>query len=1000
MESTLAQLYLSFMEPSNSQIANQIGSQIMELYQNPNAFVELFAILSNPETVPIIVRKSASIGLKKVIQIHLQFLLTQNEGRECLNNLVHILSDQSDPSIYSNIISALNPVFENVGDQWTDLTQLISMLLGSSNQNHIKMGLYLMSEFLPYATNFMKQNMQMIEKFIYLAFDSNDQDILMHGISLFASILSEENIQTFANDFAIIFNKVLEIYHTFLINDIDSPHIVTNDISSIIKSDPLFVPAPEIYKALIQIAADPNIPVEKNHYPLFPLKKLIKLYGDELEQMIYPSIPIFLQISASQFEGFGYINADNSRIITPLISAMASSISNTEQFIASLLQNLCKSNDIPSSFASICALIGLVDSSCDQVECYVQQIIEYAFHKIKTLQDEMIIEACCYLFVDLVTLQSDAVIPYAQGICDFSFQLCHVQDEELVRESFGLIAQIFYDLDLESSFLISYIPILVQEYQNAAITIKPYVMNCISYAIKSCREDSEVFADALLPIVLQGSQEELESEIDNKVSCIEALGDLLTFVPEKCSNIYESAIKLILSASSNEYTALRAISLKCLINIIKFSEGNLPIDLSSAAVQVSLSSINQPIPEGEVSIEDDSAYTIEEIIADGFKLLRVLIKYHPLSCQQYLDTIKTIFTKFLTKSLPIIQSIAIRTASQFIIKFNPPTTDVYDKLFEIIINSSDESLVLSSFNAYSKILSYSSNQLAIPNFERFVKASILCLSHKLKFQEESLNYNKTVSKSMVNFFSSLLSEQFSAFPSDLFLQACVEIIPKVSDKEVFSILEILSYFILNGGNITAEIMQFGVLKLNLCDFHHGHEPILFIRALIIKHPEQISPALETILQYFMQKLTAPTNQSKYYWPTIVTVISSLLSLSLSPLFRNSLQPSQYINYVLEKLPMQEFYEGAQFIYETLVGFIRIYNNQMMKFLPDILRVFIQTLLLKKSTFKKLDLSDDVIQQMINSIKTILTIQTELQQQIPTIIQNDPQKLQRLQSLLS
>ena len=76
------------------------------------------------------------------------------------------------------------------------------------------------------------------------------------------------------------------------------------------------------------------------------------------------------------------------------------------------------------------------------------------------------------------------------------------------------------------------------------------------------------------------------------------------------------------------------------------------------------------------------------------------------------------------------------------------------------------------------------------------------------------------------------------------------------------------------------------------------------------------------------------------------------------------------------------------------------KNQMMKFLPDILRVFIQTLLLKKSTFKKLDLSDDVIQQMINSIKTILTIQTELQQQIPTIIQNDPQKLQRLQSLLS
>ncbi|OHS97721.1 hypothetical protein TRFO_36009 [Tritrichomonas foetus] len=1001
MDTPLYHYYHQFIQPLDSNLINQTSAEILKEYEKQESVFQIVSILTTPDLFPI-VRSHAAIGLSKVIQNHLEFLLSNPQGQSLLNSFIQILANETTPIIYRNIIFALDPVFEKVKESWTELTSFMMNLLNSSDSNHIKIGLKLITQFLPYASNqFLAQILPAVAGFIESALTSDDEDIQISGIELFSSLVSTEiPVQQVAAEYAEILQRIFQIFHNLLVNCSNNCSSAADYISRILKSEPLFVPATVSYHALIQILSDNSISPEYTHYPLFPINKLIKNYGSELEQFFQPSIPLFLAISASKFDDVGFEHLIDATSIVPLIKNMCLIASDSDQFINLVFQNISSTNDIPSSYASICALLGIVDSECDQIECHISKFVQYAIGKIQ-LQNFTLIQECFKLFVELIQSQPDSMLPYAQDICNFAFQLYNVQaNEDLVKCSLDLIVTIFFSLELEASFVVSTLPSILQAYNQTTTTLKPYFMNCIAAAISSCREESIVFADSVLPIIMQGSQEESEAEVDNRGSCIEALGNLLTFVPEKCQGIYENAVKLLLSLTSNEILSLRAISLKSLINIIKFSDGKLPMDFTPFAAQAAACAINQRVIEGEINIEDDSSYTVEDIIVDGFKLLKHLMKWFPHSCQQLVNSLPELFTKSITNSTVRIQEIAIISVSRFIIAYNPEQTDVYDNLFKIITESHEESLIIASFNAYKKIMHNSSNNLAIPNFARFVEAGLACLAHQLPFQDGSFDYNKPVSKMLVTFFEHMIYDQSTAFPAQKFLETCNAIIPKITDKESFSVLEIISAYVEVGGTISPEIVQFGLTKMQLCDFSHSHEPIAFIRAIIKNQPQVIAPLIGNILEFCKQRLAEDVAPTIYYWPTITNIVSTILAVVISPLSGNQIQPEQFMAVILSKLPVKGDYVEAQFIYRAILNLIQTKRQQMMQFIPEIFRVFVQTLALKNSSFERLDLDNDVVQMIANSVKAILSMQPQFQEKVPGILENDQLKIQRLQQRLS
>ncbi|KAK8842709.1 hypothetical protein M9Y10_025570 [Tritrichomonas musculus] len=1005
MDTKLAQLYLQHIEPSNSSLINQIGDEILAQYENPNSFLEIISILTTPDMI-LLVRKSAAIGLKKVIQNHLKFLITDlrsNNEQSALNNLLQILSMEENPEISLLIITSLAPVFKEVGDSWAELTQLLAALFVSNNPTHINIGLQLMSDFLPYAsTGFVSQYLPTIAQFLQLALNSDNSDILVYGVQLFSSLLQTEiPISQFSETFLTIFRRSLEIFHKFLIDDdMDNGSKISNSISKMLKSDPLISPAPELYKLLLQLLSDTSISKDTHHLPLFPIKELIKYYGSELQEFFPQSSQLFILIASRQFNDVGFFYLDGPLSIIPLFEHMANSVSDPKQFIAFVLQNSCQTDNIPQSFASICAFLGISESECDEFENFCSQIVEYSFEKLK-LQNMTLTQAILKLLFTMNEQQGVPMTKYANVMNSLAFSLYQAHsDEDLVHSSLDLICSIYDNDDIESSFVIESLPNLIQAYQQASLVIKPDFMKCISRSIFACGEDSAVFADTLLPIVYQGCHSNLEEEVDNRAKCIEALGALLSYVPEKCQDIYEDSIKMILTAASDSNIGLCSIGLKALINVIKINQGQLPIDFSTAAIQAATNAMKLKIPEGDVHIEDDSCYSIEEIIVLGLKLLFFLLKYCEESCRKIESGLPTLIESSFT-SKPIIQIAAMKAAAYYIIKFNPEQTNVYDYLFNNIVQSKDNEIVIASFNTFKKLLWKSKSRLLIPNLERFTMASLACLAHQLPFQEGSFEYIENVSEMLSNFIESIIILQTHTFPGQKFIETVSAVIENVSIKESFAILDVLATFIKYDGFVTNEILSFALNKLQLCDFSHGPEPIIFIHSLIKYKPELLADKIDPIIQFFLQQLSVEEVSLKFYWPTIMNIISAIFTLMLSNTFINeAIKSDQCIMLILSKLPVKGDYVEACNIYQSILDFIRIKGKNITPFIPEILRVFVQTLAFSPRKFEKINFDLPLFEKIVTGVKYIFQSYPQLQQQVPEILNNDNVKYNHFISRLN
>ena len=72
-------------------------------------------------------------------------------------------------------------------------------------------------------------------------------------------------------------------------------------------------------------------------------------------------------------------------------------------------------------------------------------------------------------------------------------------------------------------------------------------MYAISGIVISCNTDSSMFADSIIPLIWEGCQITSDTDVDVRCSCIEALCNLINFAPEKCQDIYEPGMNMILS---------------------------------------------------------------------------------------------------------------------------------------------------------------------------------------------------------------------------------------------------------------------------------------------------------------------------------------------------------------------------------------------------------------------------------------------------------------------
>ncbi|KAH0788729.1 hypothetical protein GPJ56_007411 [Histomonas meleagridis] len=952
----------------------------------------------------------AAIGLKNVVCNHLSIFLSNQPGEQILTEIAQILSEETDVQIAKNIIHALIPIFEQLGESWTGIAELISKMLSTNDIQKTIISINLLSNFIINAqSNYVVSILENLLQLINQSLDSNNLDLVIGGFELFSSI-QQTNIphSRFSAAFAPIYQKMLHLYLMMLIQQNQYSAQASNFLASSINSEVPFDSPLNLFNCFLQILQNPQIPNHLRILPLFPIKRIIKYYGPQVRQLFPTSIPIIIQVSALQFTDSGYEGESDSHFIYHIFKKIAIA-SKSEDIIKSLIQLANSTTDPSLSYATLSAFHGCINVSVEQIQLLLKDIIEMLYHKIQ-LNNISVIELSLVIIKSLAESQYETFSEYAEQILRDITPFYRV-NPELTKIVLELITTILSNVDLESSFIASMLPNILSLFQEIPI-LKSDILYVISDIVVACpevllitQEQGQTFAEVILPIVWNNGKFDTNEEEDLILQCsrVEALGNLIVYAPEICQCIMEEAISMILSLTSVDDLSIRDASLRIITKLIKNRKDTLQPEFYNFSALIVVTSFGIKI-DGE---EDIYSNTISagNIIIDSFDLLHQVVKYSKNSCVNLIPAFLQGFKDFVNlDSFPEIEISAIKCAAKFFSIFNEIETQFIDNLENHISNNKKEDVVEASFNAYRKLLE-SNNVLAINKWNNFLQLAFHALLRQLPFQtsscideENRYNYIPSIMESVHSLICYMMKVNFNNFPSNDFIQVVSSLIPKVQPIEVNALLGVMGDFVSFGGRVDINYVILCVQKLENFDFNSPSDPIYFFRTLINNQPDLVKDYINKFIEFCVTKLQDQNQSGTYYWSSITNICAALLDILKNSDFANEMDQICF-GLILKKLPVKGDYDEGMFIYNTILSIWNRANNILAKFTPDLFVGIIQTLALKTKNFVKYKFNNETVENMVKFVALVLTQFPDWKQQIFVILNNDQFKIAKVLQFL-
>lgn len=1001
MENPLLSLFYQLINPSYSNNISRISDALTQEYTKPESLISIIQILKD-NSIPSIIHRTAAVSLSNVVKIQLQLLLSQ-QGSSFLSDIVSILENEDDTYIAMNIIYALNPIFEQTGESWVEMTQLVMKLLEVNDDNRSIIAINLLTNFLKYtSSNYLIQIMNYIIPMINLSLSSSNPNLVLQGFELFAMLQHFDiNIQDYIQAFSEIYQRMIQLFYQMLVEGNSNASRTGNYLASSITSKIAFDSPMNLFNTFLRIIQDQNVKDSFRIYPLFPIKKLIKYFGSQIKQTFNETIPIFLHVSAMQFTDTGYANEEDSHYIYFVFKAVAQ-VTNVKELIKAIITLAEQTTEPKYDFAILSALHGCIDISNKEISSILDEIMKIIMNKIQT-QNVPVIELSLIILNSIVSNGLNGFEKYAESIISLLLSYCKVDDEELVHISLGLLTSIFYnEEDLDSEFIIGILPELIDDYNHISGSLKYQVMYAISGIVISCNTDSSMFADSIIPLIWEGCQITSDTDVDVRCSCIEALCNLINFAPEKCQDIYEPGMNMILSLSKdNNDRSLRNVSLLCIVNMLKFKNG-LSSDFYKTSLESAIEAVRIINSDDEMVI---SSTSVSDIIINGFKIIFEVIKHSPQTCQDVFNTLINIFNHIDSYDDDMDVFIeAIRSSVKFYSIFQNIETTIVNNLEKYIIESTDEELIAISFKSVKKLFIVN-HPLITNKYNDFLMLAFQCMSRQLQYQldskidkENKFDYQSNIMEPVHSLICVLINKNIQLFPSNEFLQLIVQLIPNVEEEEVNLIFSTLGIFVNSGGRVNSYFAQLCVSKLEICDFNYLPDPIYFFRVLIREQPDIVAEYIPKYIEFSIMKFNEEIS-GNYYYETIANISSSLLDICTSSSLSSLIDISQLVQLVISKLPVKGDYREGTFIYNTLLLIAQKYPRAIIQSIPNLFVGIIKTLSFKDATFNKYEFPKQTLLNLVSFVTTILSSQPQWESQIPMILNNNQFKIKKLQERL-
>jgi hypothetical protein len=302
----------------------------------------------------------------------------------------------------------------------------------------------------------------------------------------------------------------------------------------------------------------------------------------------------------------------------------------------------------------------------------------------------------------------------------------------------------------------------------------------------------------------------------------------------------------------------------------------------------------------------------------------------------------------------------------------PPFYDALAKLFE----NESGTVVGAAFRAVCRFVD-AERELPAELVARAVEYGGMGLRGELVCQDvevddEASRFN--LQTNMYRFFAAVATKFFDQFPLELFIDHGKRVKGTFERSQYMGVLRQLyqDHFGAIPGLAKKFVIKMFVKQIAICDGSVIPEPILAIRAVLMREPQLVAKETPAILQFVAEILGRDYLGEPHYWATVMAAIS--LVCTVGQVEGLEIDWGQWMPLVLAKLPVKGDEMEAENVYATLVALAgRIPHGC----LPELVRVYVQTCALKEKVLESFHLQEATWSGIVTQLGQILAGHPEL-----------------------
>lgn len=987
----IAELYSSLLIPDNN-VISQATQALLSLYQSPDTIMPILEILKNSDNAQI--RQHAAIGLKRVLKNHWYGFCTTKYAQSIIDDIITSLKNEAEERIRHLIIYALEPISAYRECPWPKmLDDLALQCIQSDDPAILDVGLHLYEILIPHFS----------EKTINYIIDplvEKISEIFQNCINLvtISANLIALLFQTLSSPYPACLDDITSVifdgFHKLLIAQFPSIYHISTSISSIISYKGSHS-AGQFLEYLLQIANSTDVPPSFLPHVFTPMETIVKDYmfiDSKVQEYLPALLATVFKCTALAFQDDCILEQTDSRHIFSVLEPLSNCDEEVGNNIFSVFSEMISNSSVPEAFSSLLVFQFMIDNYPQIVSGNLKQIVTFLLAQSQSTCHHCLRELSMISFNHLINVVNGGLVEYSDHFLQSIMEAVSSDHFELSLEGLNAMAELF-KIPFDHSLIPQILTLIQGRLQQTQELLNSSLL-AINSLVFSAGTDISPFAMSIAPIFVQLIQmSETESPL-LKSYAAEGLASLLKNAPEEMSSIAEQSIQMLIHqcSSATDYSVLD--STLSAFSILAGTQIPLLVESCEIAMQKSIEILQLECPV-IMNTEKDDDNDIELPIPQEYdtkcaamNFIISFTKSHPEQFAKVAEVcIKLLFdhvqcheTKTRITALKTLTTISLSSLLDPIV--------LLQQFLEMgLLELDDEKIVSKSFTQIRKLL-----QPTLPPqlVQVFIKYAISGLINKLPCQAIDECDNLVLIQSIFKFLSGIATTQTSLFPLPKVRKFCEQNAGYLVSYAIPPLAHFLIAIKQESGRVPMQflqkIMQLIFSSLELCNGKVAPNPLFAIKELykagvLALLPQFLQPTFEAIDGL----LTLPKDGQPFYGNTISAIVSLLFILFR--LLGTNFDPEKYMNNMLSILPIT-YKTDATDIYISLMQIYSQFQQQLTDFVPLIIRGVSLTLALPNTTLSLSGMSEEMIQQLINFLKAIVSAYPQAQQIISESVKDE------------